>query len=155
MQTITVECVVQASLERCFDAARDLDLHIRSLSHTGEIAVAGRTSGLIEMGEVKWRARHFGVTQHFTSRITAYDRPYHFQDTMHRGAFKSFVHDHFFTRDGESTRMTDVLVFTAPYGILGRVAGALVLRGYLLKLLTDRAVTIKESAEQAGTHTSG
>ena len=94
MQTITIHTLIAAPIERCFDAARDLDLHVRTLAHTGEVAVAGRTSGLIESGEsVTWRGRHFGVTQHFTSRITAYDRPRYFQDSMQEGAFRSFVHD--------------------------------------------------------------
>ena len=99
--------------------------------------------------EVTWRARHFGITQHLTSRITAFDRPRYFQDTMQRGAFKSFTHDHFFIADGAGTRMRDVLVFSAPFGAVGRLAEKLVLRHYLEKLLNDRAATIKEWAEQA------
>jgi len=64
MQTIRITTWIAAPPERCFDAARDLDLHLRSMAHTGERAVAGRTSGLIELGEeVTWRARHFLVTE--------------------------------------------------------------------------------------------
>jgi len=149
MQTITVETWIDAPIERCFDAARDLDLHARGLAHTNERAVAGRTSGLIELGEeVTWRARHFGVTQHFTSRITAFDRPRHFQDAMQRGAFRSFVHDHHFVSENGRTRMTDTLAFAAPLGILGRIAETLVLRRYLVRLLEARALTIKEAVER-------
>ena len=146
--TITIETWIAAPPERCFDAARDLDLHVKSIPHTNERAVGGRTSGLIELGEeVTWRARHFGVTQHFTSRITAFDRPRYFQDAMQRGAFRSFVHDHHFQSDGARTSMTDVLVFAAPFGIFGRVAERLVLRGYLERLLKVRAAIIKAAAE--------
>lgn len=146
MQTITVETMIRASIERCFDAARDLDLHVRSLTHTDERAVAGRTSGLIELGEeVTWRGRHFGISQHFTSRITAYDRPRHFQDAMQRGAFRSFVHDHFFIEEAGLTRMTDVLAFSAPFGILGRLTEKLVLRRYLTRLLQTRADAIRRA----------
>lgn len=148
MQTITIETWIAAPIERCFDAARDLDLHARGLAHTGERAVAGRTSGLIGDGEeVTWRARHFGVTQHFTSRITAFDRPRYFQDSMQRGAFRTFVHDHRFVHENGRTRMTDVLAFSAPLGILSRIAETLVLRGYLEHLLKARAITIKVAAE--------
>lgn len=146
---VVVETWIRAPLEACFDAARDLDLHVKSLSHTNERAVAGRMSGLIELGEtVTWRGRHFGLTQHFTSKITAFDRPKYFQDSMQRGAFASFVHDHYFTpRDG-GTVMTDVLEFKAPFGVIGRVVERFVLRRYLEKLLTDRAKTIREAAQQ-------
>ncbi len=148
METIRIETWVAATPERCFDAARDLDLHLRSMAHTGERAVAGRTSGLIALGEeVTWRARHFGVVQHFTSRITAFDRPRHFRDEMQRGAFRSFVHDHFFEVEGEGTKMIDVLVFAAPLGVLGRIAETLLLRRYLTRLLTNRAAVLKECIE--------
>lgn len=149
-QTITIETWIGAAPQRCFDAARDLDLHVQSMAHTGETAVAGRTSGLIELGEeVTWRARHFGVTQHFTSRITAFESPHHFQDCMQRGAFRSFVHDHYFKEAGRGTAMTDVLAFAAPGWILGRIAETLLLRSYLERLLIQRAAIVKEAAEKA------
>lgn len=148
MSRIVIETLISAPVERCFDLARDLDLHVRSMAHTNEVAVGGRTSGLIELDEeVTWRARHFGVTQHFTSRITAFDRPRYFQDAMQRGAFRSFVHDHYFVAVGTQTKMTDTLDFSAPLGFLGRIAEALVLRRYLERLLADRAAVIKEAAE--------
>ena len=148
METIRIETWIAAPAERCFDAARDLDLHVQSMQHTDERAVAGRTSGLIELGEeVTWRARHFGITQHFTSRITAFDRPRYFQDAMQRGAFRSFVHDHYFVTEGNRTKMVDVVAFSAPLGILGRIAEKLVLRRYLTRLLEGRAAVIREAAE--------
>jgi ligand-binding SRPBCC domain-containing protein len=97
MPTVTVTTIIHASRERCFDAARDLDLHIASMTATAERAVGGRTSGLIELGEyVTWEARHFGIRQRLTSEITLFDRPRHFRDAMTKGSFSSFVHDHFF-----------------------------------------------------------
>jgi len=147
VETITIVTPMHAPIERCFDAARDLDLHLKSMADTNERAVAGRTSGLIELGEeVTWRARHFGITQHFTSKITAFDRPRYFQDTMQRGAFQSFVHDHFFAYENGITTMTDVLTFSAPLGLLGRIAEKLLLRRYLERLLTSRAAVIAEWA---------
>jgi ligand-binding SRPBCC domain-containing protein len=152
VETVLIETRIRAGLEKCFDAARDLDLHVTSLAHTNERAIAGRTSGLIELGEeVTWRARHFGVYQHFTSKITAFQRPYYFQDSMQRGAFASFVHDHYFTSHSDGTSMKDVLVFAAPLGILGRLAEKAVLRSYLERLLKARAEVIKEAVESSST----
>ena len=112
--------------------------------------MAGRLTGLIELGEeVTWRARHFGVVQEFTSRITAFDRPRHFRDEMQRGAFRSFVHDHHFLSDGDSTIMVDMLAFSAPLGILGVVAERLLLRNYLAKFLRRRALVLKDVLEGA------
>jgi ligand-binding SRPBCC domain-containing protein len=148
VQRICVDTSIAATPQQCFDAARDIDLHVVSLAHTGEKAVAGRTSGLIELGEeVTWRGRHFGVRQHFTSRITAFESPVYFQDTMQRGAFKSFVHDHYFIHETTGTMMRDILVFAAPFGVFGRVVETLILRRYLRQVLRARAAVIKAAAE--------
>ena len=145
---VAVETWIDAPLQDCFDAARDLDLHVKSLAHTNEKAVGGRTTGLIGMGEeVTWRARHFGITQHFTSRITAFEPPSYFQDSMQRGAFRSFVHDHFFTSRNGGTCMKDILDFSAPFGVFGKIAEKLILRRYLERLLRSRAAIIKSAAE--------
>jgi len=155
MQRIFIDTRIDAEPRQCFDAARDIDLHVLSLAHTRERAVAGRTSGLIELGEeVTWRGRHFGVNQHFTSRITAFDSPVYFQDTMQRGAFKSFVHDHYFIGEHTGTTMRDVLVFAAPFGVVGRVVETLMLRRYLRRLLIGRAAVIKAAAETRARRTA-
>jgi len=149
MAVITIVTQIRASPEQCFDASRDLDLHIESMGHTGEPAVAGRTSGLIELGEqVTWEGRHFGIRQRFTSAITAYDRPRHFQDSMVRGAFRSFVHDHYFESCDDGTRMTDVLAFRSPFGVLGAIVDRFVMRKYLTRLLTKRNEIVKASLER-------
>ena len=99
MPVIEIRTEVRAPLDRCFDLSRDIDLHLVSMRATGERAVAGRTSGLIGLGEeVTWEARHLGVRQRFTSRITEFARPHYFQDRMVRGAFRSFARDHFSNR---------------------------------------------------------
>lgn len=150
MPRIELTTRVAAPPERCFDLSRDLDLHLRSMTHTGEEAVAGRTSGLIALGEeVTWRARHFGVVHEHTSRITAFDRPKHFRDSMVAGRFRKFEHDHFFGSDGTDTVMTDVLDFEAPFGVVGRVVSALFLRHYLARLLEQRNAIIKHEAERS------
>src|SRR4051812_14523708 len=150
MPVITILTPVRASIERCFDASRDLDLHLESMGHTGERAVGGKTSGLIELGEqVTWEGRHFGVRQRFTSRITAYDRPAHFQDSMLHGAFHSFVHDHYFERVEGGTMMTDVLVFASPFGFIGAIVDRLIMTSYLRRMLTTRNHEIKAGLEQA------
>jgi ligand-binding SRPBCC domain-containing protein len=151
MAVIELTTRIDAPVERVFDLARDLDLHQRSMAHTNEVAVAGTTSGLIGLGEtVTWRGRHFGVTQHFTSKITAFSPPRHFRDEMVKGAFKRFVHDHYFEPlDGapERTLMRDVVELEAPLGILGTLAEKLVLKDYLQGLLTQRNLIIKAAAE--------
>jgi ligand-binding SRPBCC domain-containing protein len=140
---------VRAPRARCFDLSRSVELHTQSTAATEETAVAGRTSGLLGPGdEVTWRARHFGLWQTLTSRITAYERPAFFRDSMVRGAFARLVHEHRFAEDGAGgTIMEDVFEFAAPYGVLGLAVERLGLRGYLRRLLVARNDAIKAAAE--------
>jgi|SRR5215469_12873231 len=143
--------VIAAPMERCFDLARSVEVHLKGNRHWGEEAVAlgGVTSGLVGVGErVTWRARHFGVRQRLTSEITAMDAPRYFQDTMVRGAFRSMQHDHYFRALADGvTEMRDVFCFSAPLGMLGCVAEGLVLRRYMAELLRERNEVVKAVAE--------
>lgn len=119
-----------------------------STADTGERAVAGVTSGLLGLGqEVTWRAKHFGIWQHLTSRITAYERPYHFRDSMVRGIFRRLDHDHFFAQRGNVTVMRDVFDFQSPLDLLGRMADRLFLVRHMRSLLQTRNEMIKTTAE--------
>lgn len=110
--------------------------------------MAGRTSGLIELGEtVTWRARHFGVRQRLTVRISGYERPRWFRDELVRGAFATMVHDHHFDAVDGGTEMRDVFRFSAPGGPIGRLIERLVLKRYMTRLLADRNAAIKSAAE--------
>lgn len=109
MATIELSLHVNAPPARCFDLARSIDAHTYSTASTRERVVGERQSGLLALGDaVTWRARHFGMSQELTSRITAYDRPRHFRDSMIRGAFARFDHDHFFIPADGGTLMRDV-----------------------------------------------
>ena len=148
MAIIRIETDIAAAPTVCFDLARSVDAHIASTSATGERAIRGVTRGLLNLGdEVTWRARHFGVTQEFTSRITAFDRPNHFRDVMVRGAFRRLVHDHRFDARGEATRMVDVFDFDAPFGAFGLLAERFFLTAYLSRFLEMRAEALKRLAE--------
>lgn len=148
MALISLELFVAAPPARCFDLSLSIDLHMRSSAATGERAVGGVTSGLIGLGqEVTWRARHFGVWQHLTTRITGWERPRWFRDEMVRGAFARFHHDHWFDAVDGGTRMRETFDYAAPLGPLGRIAESVFLTRYMTAFLDERARVIKEVAE--------
>ncbi len=148
MSVIALATVIRAPRERVFDLARSIDAHQDTTSSTEERAVAGVTHGLIGMGdEVTWEARHFGVRQRLTVRVTAFDRPKHFQDIMVSGAFKRMVHDHEFADHPAGTLMRDRFEFQSPLGILGRIVDALFLTSYMRRFLVERNEILKRLAE--------
>jgi ligand-binding SRPBCC domain-containing protein len=150
---ITLITPIRAPMELCFDLARDIDLHVRSMAGTGERAVSGVTAGLIGFGqEVTWEATHFGIRQRLTSRISGFERPHYFRDSQVRGIFARFDHDHFFTDQAGITIMKDALDYQSPLGWLGRLVDFLVLQRYLRRLLQRRAMVIRGAAESQATN---
>lgn len=128
--------------------SRSIDLHTETMSKHKETANAGVTTGLINMGEtITWEAIHFGVKQKLTSQITMFDRPVHFRDSMVKGTFARFDHDHFFSEANLGTIIKDVFDYDSPLGILGNIADALFLEKYIKKILEERNQLIKVIAE--------
>lgn len=148
MAKIRLETFVAATPERVFDLARDLDFHQRSLAHTRERIVGGRTAGLIDVHEeVEWEARHLGLLWRLRSRITAMDRPRSFIDVQVRGPFKAFTHVHHFEPEGAGTRMIDEWMHEAPFGPMGRLADLLFLARHMRRLLETRNASLKAEVE--------
>lgn len=148
MPTIRIETFINASPEQCFDLSLSVDLHRDSVAHTHERPVAGVTSGVMKLGEtVTWEAVHFGIKQHLTSKITAYERPDRFTDEMIRGAFQEMTHRHEFLPQSPGTLMIDLFTFRAPFSILGWLAETLVLTRYMKGLLLTRNRYLKQVAE--------
>jgi ligand-binding SRPBCC domain-containing protein len=149
MSRIHLVTLIDAPVERCFDLARSIDAHLASTSATRERVAAGKAHGLLELGdEVTWEAKHLGVRQRLSSKIVAFDRPRYFRDSMVRGAFARFDHDHTFESIDGGTRMIDDFDFDAPLGVLGRLADVIFLRSYMTRFLTERAQELKRLAEQ-------
>ena len=143
--------VIRAPIERCFDLARSVEVHLAGNVHSGEVAVAvgGVGAGLISMAQrVTWRAKHLGFWHSLTSEMTAMDRPAYFQDTMTQGIFRYMKHDHFFRPlSPDETEMKDAFCFAAPLPVLGRLAEMAFLRRYMHALLRERNAVLKEIAE--------
>lgn len=148
MPVIKLTTLINAPITICFDLARSIDLHKLSTEGTHEEAIAGVTSGLIGKGEqVTWRAKHFGVTQCLTSKITEFKRPHYFRDEMLEGMFKMIKHDHMFEKSGAGTVMRDNFQFESPAGMFGQIFNQLILEKYLRDLLEKRNQMLKEVAE--------
>ncbi|WP_298533349.1 SRPBCC family protein [uncultured Algibacter sp.] len=149
MPLVEVKTEIRSDINTCFDIATDIDLHKKSLKHTREIAIAGKTSGRITLGEwVSWEAIHFGLVQHLTSKITNYDRPHFFVDEMVFGAFKSYRHEHIFWEENNKTIMVNRFYFESPFGLFGKLSNVLVVKRYMKKLLLTRAEFLKKHAEK-------
>ena len=148
MTEIALTISINAPIQIVFDCARSIDIHQLSTAKTKEKAIAGRISGLCELGdEVTWRAKHFGIYQTLSSKITKLKAPFYFQDCMIKGAFSFIKHDHYFEKKDGVTSMKDVFAYGVPYGIFGKLFNQLVLKNYMRDFLIERNRVIKEVAE--------
>ncbi len=124
--------------------ARDIDVHTLSAGNTHEKSIAGRTSGLCELGDtITWEAKHFAITQRLTVEIVKFKRPYFFEDKMLKGAFKSMRHEHHFEEKEGMTIMTDKFEYEVPFGILGQLFNTIILKNYMTKFLLNRNQMLK------------
>lgn len=149
MTKIVLSISIKAPIQVVFDCARSIDIHMLSTAKTNEKAIAGKTSGLCELGdEVTWRAKHFGIYQTLSSRITKLKAPFYFQDCMVKGAFSFIKHDHFFEEKDDMTLMKDVFIYGVPYGIIGKLFNRIILKKHMTAFLVARNNVIKEVAEK-------
>ena len=149
MGEILVETIIAAPVERCFDLARDVQVHVLTASFSGErLLPAGRTEGLLELGDlVAFEARHFGVRQSFVAKIIEVSPPHRFVDEMVSGAFQWLRHEHHFHVHAAGTLMRDLVRWRAPLGLLGRAADALFLERHMRWFVTTKQANLKRIAE--------
>ena len=149
MTEIHLKTIIMAPIEKVFDLNRNINIHLLSTSQSDEKVIAGRTSGLIELGEtVTWKAKHFGVYLTHKSIITAMDFPIHFVDEMAEGQFKSFWHEHSFEVKDGTTIMTDKIQYETPFGLFGSLFDRIILKKYLTKFISRRNRLLKNLAEE-------
>ena len=148
MTTINLTTKIKAPKQTVFDASRIIDIHQQSASKSNEKAIAGVTSGLINLNEtVTWRGKHFGFYLTHKSRITTMNFYNYFVDEMEKGKFKTFKHEHFFEEENGFTIMKDKLQYETPFGIFGELFDILFLEKHLIHLLLERNKILKEVSE--------
>jgi ligand-binding SRPBCC domain-containing protein len=148
MPTIIIKTQIKASAEACYKLSLNVDLHQESTSKTGEHIVDGIRNGIMQLGDtVTWKAKHFGIWQTLTTKITKEQKYSLFVDEMMKGTFSEMKHEHHFAENQGFTIMTDVFTFKSPFGILGKIFNYFVLENYMKKFLIERNQLIKSIAE--------
>ena len=142
--------LIRASMDVCFRLSLTIDLEVEAGAEFGLRAVDGITTGMIGLGQqVRWRAHQFGIPVSHTTEITRLTAPSFFEDSMVKGIFTSFRHEHRFERVGvQTTAMHDLLQFSFPLLLGGWVTERLLVRRRLWHLLLRRNAIIQTYAER-------
>lgn len=148
MSEIFIETPIHAPPDVCFDLMRDIRIHTETTAHTNERAVAGITEGLIGLGQtVTFEGTHFGMRQRLTVEVIEFERPRIFVDEMTEGRFRSFKHIHEFVPVRSGTLMRDTIIWTSPFGFLGKIVDSLLIKRHLRNLVSNRNKRLKAIAE--------
>jgi len=105
------------------------------------------TPGEIKMSagtELRYRLRVRGIPVYWRTEIRLWEPPVRFVDVERQGPYRLWHHTHGFeTRDG-GTRMTDVVRYRLPFGPLGTLMNALIVRNDVEKIFDYRHRRIQE-----------
>lgn len=92
----------------------------------------------------------FGIPVAGQTRIEDVDAPHMFRDVQARGPYRSWVHEHRFSPEGDGVRVEDRVEYEMPFGPLGALGHRLFVRTQLEHLFDFRATAIAAIFEPAG-----
>jgi len=93
--------------------------------------------------KIDYVVRIHGIPLRWTTLISEYDPPNRFVDVQLRGPYALWHHTHTFEEDGGYTVVRDSVRYALPFGPLGTILHALVIRRDLDRIFTYRAEAIR------------
>ncbi len=93
---------------------------------------------------IQYRLGWHGVPLKWTTEITRWEPPHAFEDIQLSGPYRLWHHTHRFEGINGGTRMTDIVRYALPFGLLGRAAHALAVRKNVASIFEYRHARIQE-----------
>lgn len=88
---------------------------------------------------VTYRVRPlFGIPVSWVTEITQVQEPNYFIDEQRFGPYKLWHHQHHFTETDEGLLCEDIVHYGLPFGIFGRMAHPIIVKGQLEKIFNYR-----------------
>lgn len=154
MENYKHETVVNADIETTF-AWFEHEGSFRRLMPPWEVAQEVRADDSLDVGSqrvfkfpapgapfinLKWVAEH-----------TGYDKPNYFADTMIKGPFWKWDHDHYFKEENGVTTVVDDVTYSVPFGPLGmlvdKVLGGSLVKGRISSMFRAREFRLKRDLD--------
>jgi len=102
--------------------------------------VDAATDRAVRVGtEIRYTLRLHGIPMRWKSRISEYVEGESFADEMLSGPYKSWYHRHLFRPVPGGVEIEDIVDYSLPFGPLGRLVHALVVRRQLASIFDHRA----------------
>ena len=135
--------VLNAAMEEVFGFFEDpLNLEELTPAWLG-FRILDATDPSVRQGtQIHYRLKWGPFGMDWRSRITEYEPGRLFADEMLEGPYRSWYHRHVFTEVEGGVEMLDRVEYEMPFGPLGRVAHALVVRRQLTAIFDFRALAV-------------
>jgi ligand-binding SRPBCC domain-containing protein len=104
--------------------------------------------------EIRYRLRLHGIPIYWRTEILEWKPPYRFVDVQRSGPYRLWHHTHRFEAEGGGTKITDVVRYALPFGVVGRMIHALKVRGDVRRIFDYRRGRIQELFAGAPTRNS-
>ena len=155
MYKYTHETVVDAGIDSTFEWFEH-EGSFRRLMPPWEVAEEVRADDSLEVGSQRvFRFPAPGapfLKMTWVAEHTAYDPPHHFSDTMVKGPFWSWNHDHNLVESGGKTTVRDEVTYQVPFGPLGnladRILGGMLVRGRISKMFKARELRLQRDMKE-------
>lgn len=93
---------------------------------------------------INYRIKILAIPLYWTTKITDYNPPFSFTDEQLKGPYSLWRHTHIFVECNGGTLMTDEVLYSIPYGILGEIAQKIYVKRELDNIFSFREKTIKK-----------
>jgi ligand-binding SRPBCC domain-containing protein len=151
-------------LERSQHVSGSLDQVFAFFSEAGNLAritppalgfrIQGAAPPIAAGVRLEYRIRWLFLTLRWVTRITEFEPPSRFQDVQERGPYRLWIHTHRFAVERNGVRIDDRVEYALPFGSLGRIAHALVVRRQLERVFDFRRRAV-DGLFPAGSRTRG
>ncbi|MBU3679128.1 MAG: SRPBCC family protein [Candidatus Kapabacteria bacterium] len=147
MERIERTVAINAPIEKVFHFHDDTKNLLKITPPNIHVTI--ETMGQPGLGyEVTLKIRQFLVfVMRWKVKITAYQPPRLMVDEQIRGPFKFWKQTRLINEVNGVTELTDIVEYEAPFGILGRIANALLIRRQVEQMFTYRQATTKRLLE--------
>jgi len=110
--------------------------------------VEGPSRPLREGDTIEYAFRMFGVPMRWRSRMASWRDGESFSDFQERGPFAYWLHTHTFSDTAGGTEMRDRIEYTLPFGWLGRLVAAPMVRRQLERIFDYRGEAVVRAFEK-------
>lgn len=130
--------LTRSSLKETFEIFKDPYNLAKITPRWLNFQVTSKNVEIRKGAEIDYNIRWVGLPMHWQTLITEYEPPFLFVDEQAKGPYSIWRHRHTFHSEELGTRVGDHVEYALPFGPLGRIAHALVVKRQLQSIFEFR-----------------